>query len=142
NKGRNAGCASARSFVQKKLQVELFLVVAPDSTLIDRPCRNVVSMLGSFHPQPSLLYLVGMEIVSFSRKQNCSADKSRDYFLPRLRANQRHPRDVVGVFVQEAQFFPARCEIDAVHLGYVGKHSQRTLLALGDSELELWFECL
>src|SRR6516225_7183681 len=98
-------------------------------------------MFGGLHPKPGLLDFVAMEVVSFGGEEYGSAEKSGHDLFPGLGANERDPCDVIGIFVEKAKLFPARGEVDAVHLGDVGQDAEWTLLALVDCELELRFKC-
>ena len=99
-------------------------------------------MFRRFHPEPGLLNLFRMEVVRLGREQNRSVNKRGDDVLPLARADQGDPRNVIGVSMQEAQFFPTSSEVDAVHLRHVGEDPQRSLLALLDREFQLRFEGL
>src|SRR5208283_5489338 len=125
-----------------RLQVELFLVILPDSALVNRPDRNVVRVFRGLYPKPSLLDLCGMEVMRFGREQHRAPDKCGDNILPLAGAHQGHARDMVGILMQEAKLFPASREVNAVHFRNVSKNSQRAFLPLLNGELKLRFKRL
>src|SRR5208337_1988292 len=117
------------------------IVLEETCTHIHCSNRDAIGILTRPDPLPGRINLRACEIAGLGLKNGGSSEDDSHHFFPFVGTDDRHSRDMVGIFLEKTHFIPTCFPIRTLHLRKIREDPYRPLFPFADDEFNLRLKC-